>query len=115
MAMGAWSVARARGIAPRRQSGYAPASAAPPPSFPGRLAATAVVALVPARVRVERNLDPTGPATGSPQHGYARMFKGFCQGARRHPEFLQCTKRHARAPFLTAAISFRCVKNVTAE
>ncbi len=55
--------------------------------------------------------DPTGPATGSPQHGYARMFKGFCQGARRHPEFLECNKRHARAPLLTAAIGFRCVKS----
>lgn len=26
------------------------------------------------------------------------------------PEFLECTKRHARAPLLTAAIGFRCVK-----
>ena len=60
-------------------------------------------------------IDPTGPAAGSPQHGYARMFKGFCHGARRHPELLHCTKRHARAPLLTAAIAFRCVKNVTAE
>jgi len=59
-------------------------------------------------------IDPTGPAAGSPQHGYARMFKGFCQGARRHPEFLQCTKRHARAPLLTAAIGFRCVRSTTA-
>ncbi len=56
-------------------------------------------------------IDPTGPKTGSPQHGYSRMFKGFCKGAARHPEFLQCTKRHARAPLLTAAIGFRCVKS----
>jgi len=55
-------------------------------------------------------IDPRGPASGNPDHGYARMFKGFCQGARHHPEFLRCTKRHARAPLLTAAISFRCVK-----
>jgi formylglycine-generating enzyme required for sulfatase activity len=60
-------------------------------------------------------IDPTGPVTGSPDHGYARMFKGFCQGARRHPEFLQCTKRHARAPLLTAAIGFRCVQSATAD
>ena len=53
-------------------------------------------------------IDPKGPATGSPAQGYPRMFKGFCQG--RRPEFLQCTKRHARAPLLTAAIGFRCVK-----
>jgi formylglycine-generating enzyme required for sulfatase activity len=59
-------------------------------------------------------IDPTGPATGSPELGYARMFKGFCHGARRDPEFLQCIKRHARAPLLTAAITVRCVKSVTA-
>lgn len=52
-------------------------------------------------------IDPKGPVAGSSDHGYARMFKGFCQG--RSPEFLTCTKRHARAPLLTAAISFRCV------
>ena len=53
-------------------------------------------------------IDPQGPATGSAAQGYPRMFKGFCQGARKHPQFLQCTKRHARAPLLTAAIGFRC-------
>ncbi|MFH1922789.1 MAG: SUMF1/EgtB/PvdO family nonheme iron enzyme, partial [Planctomycetota bacterium] len=53
-------------------------------------------------------IDPKGPATGSSAQGYARMFKGFCQG--RSPEFLTCNKRHARAPLLTAAIGFRCVK-----
>lgn len=52
-------------------------------------------------------VDPKGPAAGSSDHGYARMFKGFCQG--RSPEYLTCTKRHARAPLLTAAIGFRCV------
>ncbi len=55
-------------------------------------------------------INPKGPATGNPQNGYARMFKGMCQ-ARKHPEFLQCTKRHARAPLLTAAITFRCVQD----
>ena len=53
--------------------------------------------------------DPKGPARGSSALGYPRMFKGFCQG--RSPGFLQCTKRHARAPLLTAAIGFRCVKS----
>jgi formylglycine-generating enzyme required for sulfatase activity len=53
--------------------------------------------------------DPTGPALGNPDQGFARMFKGFCQ-ARETPQFLECTKRHARAPLLTAAIGFRCVK-----
>ena len=57
-------------------------------------------------------IDPLGPAKGSPQHGYARMFKGFCLGANRHPEFLECTKRHARSPLLTAAIGFRCVQPI---
>jgi formylglycine-generating enzyme required for sulfatase activity len=52
-------------------------------------------------------IEPKGPAAGSAAHGYARMFKGFCQG--RSPEFLTCTKRHSRAPLLTAAIGFRCV------
>ncbi len=52
-------------------------------------------------------IDPKGPAAGSSDNGYARMFKGFCQG--RSPEFLTCTKRHARAALLTAAIGFRCV------
>ena len=41
----------------------------------------------------------------------ARKFKGFCQ-ARATPQFLECTKRHARAPLLTAAIGFRCAKSV---
>jgi formylglycine-generating enzyme required for sulfatase activity len=54
-------------------------------------------------------IDPQGPAAGSPDNGHARMFKGFCQG--RSPEFLTCTKRHSRAPLLTAAIGFRCVKS----
>ncbi len=53
--------------------------------------------------------DPNGPALGNPEQGHARMFKGFCQ-ARETPQFLECTKRHARAPLLTAAIGFRCVK-----
>ncbi|MBI3463151.1 MAG: SUMF1/EgtB/PvdO family nonheme iron enzyme [Planctomycetes bacterium] len=53
-------------------------------------------------------IDPKGPA-GSATNGYARMFKGFCQG--RSPEFLTCSKRHARAPLLTAAIGFRCAKS----
>ncbi|MBI5757456.1 MAG: SUMF1/EgtB/PvdO family nonheme iron enzyme [Planctomycetales bacterium] len=53
-------------------------------------------------------IDPKGPTTGSSANGYARMFKGFCQG--RSPGFLTCTKRHARNPLLTAAIGFRCVK-----
>jgi formylglycine-generating enzyme required for sulfatase activity len=30
-------------------------------------------------------VNPKGPAAGSSDHGYARMFKGFCQG--RSPEF----------------------------
>lgn len=51
--------------------------------------------------------DPKGPA-GSSSIGYARMFKSMCQA--KHPQFLECTKRHARAPLLTAAIGFRCVK-----
>ncbi len=55
-------------------------------------------------------IDPRGPATGSSAQGYPRMFKGFCQG--RSAEFLTCNKRHARAPLLTAAIGFRCVKSV---
>jgi formylglycine-generating enzyme required for sulfatase activity len=54
-------------------------------------------------------IDPTGPALGNPSHGYARMFKGFCR-APQTPQFLECNKRHARAPLLTAAIGFRCVK-----
>jgi formylglycine-generating enzyme required for sulfatase activity len=54
-------------------------------------------------------VDPAGPAGGNPEQGYARMFKGFCQ-ARETPKFLECAKRHARAPLLTAAIGFRCVK-----
>ncbi len=54
-------------------------------------------------------VDPTGPPAASAARGYARMFKGFCQGKR--PEFLTCTKRHARNPLLTAAISFRCAKS----
>jgi formylglycine-generating enzyme required for sulfatase activity len=53
-------------------------------------------------------IDPKGPGAGSAENGFARMFKGFCQG--RKPEFLTCTKRHARAPLLTAAIGFRCVE-----
>jgi len=55
-------------------------------------------------------IHPQGPAAGNPKHGYARMFKGFCQ-ARKHPEFLTCTKRHARAPLLTAAITIRCARS----
>jgi formylglycine-generating enzyme required for sulfatase activity len=55
-------------------------------------------------------IDPKGPLAGNPKHGYARMFKGFCQ-ARQHLEFLTCTKRHARAPLLTAAITIRCAKD----
>ena len=54
-------------------------------------------------------IDPQGPKTGAAAQGYPRMFKGFCQG--REPEFLRCLKRHARAPLLTAAIGFRCVKD----
>jgi len=55
--------------------------------------------------------NPRGPTMGNPDQGYPRMFKGFCQG--RSPELLTCTKRHARAPLLTAAIGFRCVKGCT--
>jgi formylglycine-generating enzyme required for sulfatase activity len=54
-------------------------------------------------------IDPKGPAAGSSANGYARMFKGFCQG--RLPGFLTCTKRHCRSPLLTAAVGFRCVKS----
>lgn len=57
-------------------------------------------------------VDPKGPVIGTADHGYARMFKGFCQ-ARETPQFLECTKRHARSPLLTAAIGFRCVKGST--
>ena len=61
----------------------------------------------PAGVRV----DPRGPAAGEARFGYRRMFKGMCGGPKQ-PEFLECTKRHARPPLLTAAIGFRCVRSV---
>lgn len=57
-------------------------------------------------------INPKGPPTGHPEQSHARMFKGFCQ-ARNTPQFLECTKRHARSPLLTAAIGFRCVKGCT--
>lgn len=53
--------------------------------------------------------NPTGPESGLANWQYRRMFKGFCR-VTDTPEFLQCTKRHARAPLLTSAISFRTVK-----
>lgn len=53
--------------------------------------------------------NPLGPDKGSSASQYCRMFKGFCR-APKTPEFLECTKRHSRPPFLTAAIGFRCVK-----
>ncbi|MDA0283690.1 MAG: SUMF1/EgtB/PvdO family nonheme iron enzyme [Planctomycetota bacterium] len=53
--------------------------------------------------------NPTGPKEGLAKWQYRRMFKGFCRVAG-SPEFLQCTKRHARPPLLTSAIGFRCVK-----
>jgi iron(II)-dependent oxidoreductase len=56
-------------------------------------------------------IDPRGPVAGDAANGYARMFKGFCQG--RSPEFLTCTKRHARPPLLTAAIGLRCVTSAS--
>ena len=54
-------------------------------------------------------INPTGPKQGSKEWRYDRMFKGFCRTTDT-PEFLQCTKRHARGPLLTSAISFRTVK-----
>lgn len=53
--------------------------------------------------------NPTGPKVGLAKWQYRRMFKGFCR-VTDSPEFLQCTKRHARPPLLTSAIGFRCVK-----
>ena len=53
--------------------------------------------------------NPTGPKHGLRKWQYRRMFKGFCRMTDT-PEFLQCTKRHARPPLLTSAISFRTVK-----
>ena len=54
-------------------------------------------------------INPTGPKQGLRKWQYRRMFKGFCR-VTDTPEFLQCTKRHARPPLLTSAISFRTVK-----
>lgn len=54
-------------------------------------------------------IDPKGPLRGNPKNGFARMFKGMCQG--RVAEFLTCSKRHGRAPLMTAAITIRCVKD----
>jgi len=50
--------------------------------------------------------NPTGPDLGVKEWQYRRMFKGFCR-VTDTPEFLQCTKRHARPPLLTSAIGFR--------
>lgn len=50
--------------------------------------------------------NPTGPELGVKEWQYRRMFKGFCR-VTDTPEFLQCTKRHARPPLLTSAIGFR--------
>ena len=53
--------------------------------------------------------NPTGPEKGLAKWEYRRMFKGFCRISDT-PEFLHCTKRHARDPLLTSAIGFRGVK-----
>ena len=53
--------------------------------------------------------NPTGPEKGLAKWQYRRMFKGFCR-VTDTPEFLHCTKRHARDPLLTSAIGFRGVK-----
>jgi formylglycine-generating enzyme required for sulfatase activity len=53
--------------------------------------------------------NPAGPKQGLRKWQYRRMFKGFCR-VTDTPEFLHCTKRHARPPLLTSAISFRTVK-----
>ena len=50
--------------------------------------------------------NPMGPDLGIKEWQYRRMFKGFCR-VTDTPEFLQCTKRHARPPLLTSAIGFR--------
>lgn len=54
-------------------------------------------------------INPAGPKQGLRKWQYRRMFKGFCRTTGT-PEFLECTKRHARPPLLTSAISFRTVK-----
>lgn len=112
---------KTRGYFDREVEGYAPVDAYPPGTTPD-----GVVGMVGNAAEWAADffdfdyyekappggllVDPKGPPTGNPKHGFARMFKGFCQ-ARKHPEFLTCTKRHARAPLLTAAISIRCVKS----
>ncbi len=53
--------------------------------------------------------NPTGPKQGVKAWQYRRMFKGFCRMTNT-PEFVRCTKRHARPPLLTSAIGFRTVK-----
>ncbi len=56
--------------------------------------------------------NPAGPQQGLDKWQYRRMFKGFCR-VTDTPEFLHCTKPHARPPLLTSAIGFRCVKGCT--